>query len=403
MRSKDFGLEGLRGVASLVVAIGHFLFVFFPYLGNLFTPIPGLKPRFPFEHWFQYPPFSLLYSAEAAVCVFFVMSGYVLSGKYFSTLDVANLQSAASKRYVRLVLPSFASVLLAWVLFKSGAIITAESPSLGVAGWVSSWYAGPFPFLHTLFDGLIGAPLFSHTALNPPLWTIQVELIGSIFLFSMLALFSRRPLWLAVWFLFFADVLGFSSPNVLFYISFLVGALLNPARHWLTSHQTLAAMFAALGLVGLAYNHLAVFAPLQAIHLPNLQPYGPKFDDNARLVWNSLGAMLFVAGVLCSHPLNKLFASTIPVFLGKISFSLYVIHVPLLMSVGLRAARAGQHLGLSFGRSAAVAFVVYLTVAIAAAALFRRLVDEPSIRLADRIGKGTFFETRASAAPVRST
>src|SRR5271169_2176712 len=139
MRSKDFGLEGLRGIASLVVAIGHFLFVFFPYLGNLFTPIPGLQPRFAFERWVQYPPFSLAYSAEAAVCVFFVMSGYVLSGKYFSTGDVATLQSAAAKRYVRLVLPSFASVLLAWVLFESGAIITRQSSSLGVAGWVSSW------------------------------------------------------------------------------------------------------------------------------------------------------------------------------------------------------------------------------------------------------------------------
>ena len=100
-KQKDNSLEGLRGIASLVVVIGHFIFVFLPYLATLYYPAAGAAPRNRFEAVLAYPPFSLLFSAEAAVCVFFVMSGYVLTTKYFSTGDVANAiryQSEAVKK-----------------------------------------------------------------------------------------------------------------------------------------------------------------------------------------------------------------------------------------------------------------------------------------------------------------
>lgn len=392
--TKNLGLEGLRGIASLAVAIGHFTFVFFPYLGSLFRPIPGLRPAYPFESWVQYPPFSLLFSAEAAVCVFFVMSGYVLTSKYFSTGNVAALQTAASKRYIRLVLPSFASVMFAWVLWRSGAIITQESAAIGVAGWVPAWYVGPFPFLGSVFNGFIGAPLLSHTVLNPPLWTIQVELIGSILLFSMFAVFGRNPVWLCAWFLFFSCLLGYFRPNSLFYLSFFVGALMNPAREWLRSHQSVSALLVALGLIGVAFNHLYVFSVIQAIHLPNFQPYGPNLNDDPRLFWNTVGAICLVAGVIGSRSVGALFATRIPVFLGKVSFSIYVIHIPILMSVGLRAARFAQQSGLSYSASVAFSLVVYLTVVLAVGTLFQRYIDKPSIRLADMVANRVWFKKK---------
>jgi len=385
-KQKDNSLEGLRGIASLVVVIGHFIFVFLPYLATLYYPAAGAAPRNRFEAVLAYPPFSLLFSAEAAVCVFFVMSGYVLTTKYFSTGDVAAVQSAAAKRYVRLALPSFASVALAWCLWRTGAIQTQQAGAIGVAGWVPSWYVGPFSVLSVFVDGLIGAPLFSRTALNPPLWTIQVELIGSILLFSMMALFGRRPLLLAAWFLFFSIVLGFQKPNAMFYLSFLVGALLNPARDWLRRHEALSVVMVALGLVGVAYNEFHAFAALRSVPLPNWTPLGPDFNENPRLVWNSIGAMLLVGGTLGSRHVGAVFAARVPVFLGKISFSMYVVHMPLLMSVGLRASAVFQSFGISYANSAALAFVVYVAAVILVSAVFYRLVDAPSMRLADRVG-----------------
>jgi peptidoglycan/LPS O-acetylase OafA/YrhL len=394
-QSKYLGLEGLRGLACLAVAIGHFTFVFFPYLGTLYRPVPGATPAFEFEKWVSLPPFSLVYSAGAAVAVFFVMSGYVLTTKFFATGEVGPLQAAAAKRYIRLVLPSFAWVVLAWILWRTGAIITARANTIGAAGWVSSWYVGPFSFLNVFTNGLVGAPLFAHTQLNPPLWTIQVELIGSILLFAMFALFGRRPILLLGWFAFFADVLGFKGPGTLFYLAFLVGAFLTP---WLQKHQRLSVVFIFVGLVGVAYNLTPAFAWLRTFQLPDLSPTGPNIGTFAQAFWNTIGAILLVAGVIGSRGAGRLLGSRVPVFLGKISFSVYIVHMPLLMSVGLQAAAFGQSQNMSFVKSAMFAFVVYITVVMLTGSLFQRLVDAPSMKLSDYIARRAWRTTSRTSS-----
>jgi peptidoglycan/LPS O-acetylase OafA/YrhL len=114
--AKNFALEGLRGMASLNVVIGHFLFVFFPYLGNDIRPYPGLAAKYWFEEVLRFPPFTFFYPADAAVSVFFVLSGYVLTQNFYETGRNEVLRAAASKRYLRLVLPALVSVIFAWLL-----------------------------------------------------------------------------------------------------------------------------------------------------------------------------------------------------------------------------------------------------------------------------------------------
>ncbi|MCZ2897709.1 acyltransferase [Burkholderia thailandensis] len=384
-QNKNLGLEGLRGLACMAVMIGHFSYIFSPYLASLFRPVPFLIKPSALERWISIPPLTLAYSADAAVCVFFVMSGYVLTTKFFTTEELPALQSAAAKRYIRLGLPSFASIFLAWILWRSGAIYTAHASEIGVAGWVSSWYAGPFTFSDVFTDGLAGAPLFSRTALNPALWTIQVELIGSIVLFAIIALFGKRPILLVLWFLFFANIFGLQSPNVLFYLSFLAGAILNIVRPWLIRNQVASLVTVSLGIYGVAYNQQPMFDILRMIPLPNLKPLGPNFNDNPDLLWHTVGSILLVAGVIGSRRLSAIIGSRIPVFLGKISFSIYVIHVPVLASVGLRVAAAAQNSGLRYEQSVALAFVAYVMAVIGGAILFERWIDAPSIRLANRM------------------
>lgn len=320
------------------------------------------------------------------------MSGYVLTKKYFATGNVVELQKGAAKRYIRLVLPAFVSVMFAWALFQSGAIITHDSWKFGAAGWVPALYVGHFPFLGTLFNGVIGAPLFGNVVLNGPLWTIQIELIGSILLFGMLAAFGRQPLWLCAWFLFFADIFSSSTPHILYYASFLGGALLNLARGWLQARPKISALFVAVALVCVAFDHVSVFAPMWRIHLPDFQPHGPDFNAAPQLWWNTIGAILIVAGILGSRPVASVFATRIPVFLGKISFSFYVLHFPLLMSVGLLTARFAQHCGVRFVVSVAISLVVFLATTVALATLFERFVDRPAIKLANKISEFSFFK-----------
>ena len=388
-KNKDLALEGLRGLACLSVVVGHFTYIFFPYLENNFRPIPGVQPAYLVERLLEYPPFTLAFSADAAVSIFFVLSGYVLTTKYFRNHEVSALQSAATKRYVRLMIPCFASVVLAWVIWRAGLTFSQDALAIHVAGWVPTAYAGHFRFSQSIIQGLFGAPLFGICTLNAPLWSIQVELIGSLLLFFVLAALGRHPMWLVFWFLFFADILGYRSSNVLYYVSFGAGAALNPAREWLKRHEPISLTLAIFGIIGVAFNHFYTYRPIEAIPLPDLAPYGPNFADGVPLTselwWHSIGAVLLVAGAIGSRRVAAAFASRLPVLLGKLSFAIYVLHWPILMSVGLGAAWGLQKIGIPFVFSVVTAFVVFMSTTFAMATLFERFIDRPSIRLADMI------------------
>ena len=177
---------------------------------------------------------------------------------------------------------------------------------IGAGGWVPAWYQEHFTFWQALFNGAIGAPLFGRAMLNPPLWSIQVELIGSILLFAMLALFGAgRPLLLAGWFLFFANVLGYATPNCLYYLSFLAGTLLHHVEPWLRRNARTAIGLFMLGLVCVAYSELPVFNVFRWVKLPNLQPIGPDFGSLPRLTWHTIGSVLLVAGTLGSPLIGR--------------------------------------------------------------------------------------------------
>jgi len=117
-------LDGLRGIASLLVFIYHYIYAYYPqhefgYDGILHTNI------------IQLPILRLLYAGPAMVKVFFVISGFALSWKPMKVmsgsasnrneklLDV--LSSSILRRYPRLFLPILARSIVVALLVHLGA------------------------------------------------------------------------------------------------------------------------------------------------------------------------------------------------------------------------------------------------------------------------------------------
>ena len=83
-------------LAALAVFSCHFLYVFFPYLARGRTvDQSGFVPLWHWETWFARAPFTLLYNGDFAVAVFFVLSGYVLTRKFWNNGDVTSLTAGA--------------------------------------------------------------------------------------------------------------------------------------------------------------------------------------------------------------------------------------------------------------------------------------------------------------------
>src|SRR5215210_4811056 len=88
-------LEAARGVAAVVVLVHHVLIAFFPRFHGL---------RFPDETVSMYgTPLFALINGSAAVVVFFVLSGFVLTKEIFEKRSTTKLLISAVKRWPRLV------------------------------------------------------------------------------------------------------------------------------------------------------------------------------------------------------------------------------------------------------------------------------------------------------------
>jgi len=193
-------LDSIRGIAASIVVFGHFSVAY--TTGIISTPFANMVlERRP---WLS--PLILLEDCDTAVCLFFVLSGFVLT-KVFSPYIRAHGATLAG-RAVRLFVPGFCActfgclVLLVthhlfpsiakgrlndWTVFLKDTFISM--PLLGYQGL--SIFDNISPLSHYI------APLASSA--NEPLWSLSVEWQGSLLIFALTALqMCQRRLWLTV-------------------------------------------------------------------------------------------------------------------------------------------------------------------------------------------------------------
>ena len=119
-------LEALRGVAAMMVLFHHFLLVIVPRLhGRNFADDPIALVR---------TPLYALVNGTAAVAIFFVLSGFVLTFRALEERDGRQLLVGVLKRWPRLV-PLVAAVyalrfLVAWTARERRAFAIDELPAL---------------------------------------------------------------------------------------------------------------------------------------------------------------------------------------------------------------------------------------------------------------------------------
>jgi peptidoglycan/LPS O-acetylase OafA/YrhL len=374
---RNQALDGLRGLAALLVVFYHFASVVYPAIltGDLALAHGG------WDAALHALPVWVLLNGEFDVSVFFVLSGYVLTRDAFVTGHAAKLRHRAAGRLVRLGLPATASTLAVFALLHAGAYQFQAAQMLSGANAVfDSNYLFAFPWsVTTLLDNVFWLTWFAPADVtrmyNLVLWTMPVELWGSFIVFGagLVLLQARlRTVALAV----LAVVLGAAVPgNGPALAIFVGGAMLASARRRLPAPLGFALIGLALG----SYNGSRLFG------LP------PGRDTSL----HALGAFLLVAGVLHAPILQRLLTARWLLRLGRISFALYLIHQPIIFSLGAGLFVALEPSG--YTRAAAVSFAAVLAVALPLAVAVERWIDRPATRLANRFAD--FVLRPAQACP----
>jgi peptidoglycan/LPS O-acetylase OafA/YrhL len=214
-----------------------------------------------------------------------------------------------------------------------------------------------------LRDGLYQVFLTGSSKFDSPLWTMRIELFGSFAIFliaPVLFAFKNWPLRLVV--IGAVMVAGGTAFPFTYISDFLVGTILAMlfAEDKLPRVSNAAAATACvLGLYLFCFsageNH-AIHAPIKA-----MLPAG----ETAHFVWD-VSAALIITVLLGNAFLHRLFSQNWAIWLGVLSFPIYLLHVPIMLSAGAMViVHAVTPVGLTGAVLLAAAMTMGLTLVCA--------------------------------------
>jgi peptidoglycan/LPS O-acetylase OafA/YrhL len=328
----------MRGIAAFWVFTHHFLLIFVPsfYFGT--------------HTWINH-----ILNPDLAVSWFFVHIGFVLSLKSSQTEDrklyFSQLADQASRRYIRLVPPVLFSIILTYVLMKAGLVFNQEYASLIKNEWLGR-YLKFAPELSQALDQSFWGTYFnfqSGTTYNPNLWTIGYELVASYYLFGILCFLPwfRGSFWLllplAFWIGPWKGLMGF-----------VLGAFLTKAQH----HQ-------------LPKGFLYLLIPI-GFYLSDITGdyRGPALTFSAAILM-----LVLLQSPRLRFQLEKPFFKR----LGELSYSLYVLHFAILVSLT-------SYLGMRFEVhnswwKITITYLITTMVVWAISEIGERFIDRPGVKL----------------------
>lgn len=378
-------LDGIRGAASFSVFVCHYIQVFLPHIYyKSWTAGHGL-----WEDEFATSPFNIVVNGNFAVCLFFVLSGYVLSGRFLAEGDVGYLRRLAAKRYLRLAVPVVGAVMLAWLILAAGGYGYGAARVFTLSG-MSDTYATDTPFWAALEQGAVGAFFRGEWSLDPVLWTMQTELYGSFLVFALLALFGQgRRRWIAYG---VACALFYNG----YYLAFILGAVLADLNIRWGDRDAPYLVSVALITLGVYLGSYPYYGADQG-----LWSVLPAVGTAQKVVlYHVLGAFTLILTSCWFPEARDVLARRMFRFLGRISYSLYLIHFPLVCSLATWVWLA-IHPHFGYATATGLTFLITAPLIVAAAALFTRWIDEPAIGLADRFA--ALLERRPLSVPKDAT
>lgn len=195
-RKKINCLEGFRAIGWISVFLCHFFASFYPDIQTIFFKIP----------------ISIYNLGSVWVRIFFVISGLVISLKYFNKeISFDEIINDIIRRYFRLMPSIFISVFFAYILMKLGFYKNLEAGKITQAQSFLEQFNNFEPKILNVFkESFFKVYLKSGSTYIAPLWTISYEFLGSILtIITVLVLrhSNKRYLFYFLFFVFYKNFL----------------------------------------------------------------------------------------------------------------------------------------------------------------------------------------------------
>jgi peptidoglycan/LPS O-acetylase OafA/YrhL len=299
-------LDAIRGIAACIVVLWHFYQALSPE--QFPSWIRGITER---------TPLYIVISGTESVMLFFLLSGFVLSLPFHRNPAGQPYRSFLLKRIARIYFP-YAVALLVAVLGN------AYYHGLNINPWFRGTWAGPVNLL-TLLQHLLFLGNYDYYAFNTAFWSLVYEMRISL-IFPFLCLLVIRIGWVRAIFL----AIGFSILSVLLRVAGVPGQTTETFKYVdFFIVGIMLAQFAPVirNVFSRAPRSLRLFAILSAVVFYSLGHLFPGAFKDALILVGASG--ILVAGF--SEPaITKMLHWPVFQFLGRISYSIYLLHGTIL-------------------------------------------------------------------------
>ena len=351
-------LDGLRGAAACMVLLGHLSIALTIQLG----------------------PLRIFASGNYGVCIFFILSGYVLAG--LAQNSTLSLSAQTIRRYLRLAIPILLTSSVAWGLLALGAYHNKAAGDIVRSWWMAAWYQFEPSFTDMVWQSLYGCFVGVEPIYNSSLWTMQPELTGSFCVLLINAVSGNRILrasLLLIW-------AGLDLTS--YYPLFAAGALLFEIEAELRFFY--AKIFRTAALKALAIVALCCVGIY--LGMPELKPlrwYGwlPQFANDNDMRWHQIAALASMVAVLLSPMLQSIFGSALGRYLGRTSFVMYLLQVPVICSYTAWVVVMMSEFGQPDWLVVRIAAVSTVAVIFLISTVLYRFIDESGVRLSRLAGR----------------
>jgi peptidoglycan/LPS O-acetylase OafA/YrhL len=349
--------DALRGLAAVSVFINHAL----------------LLPPEPITNRFLW----LIGAGDAAVGLFFVLSGFVLARSLI--LRDSNYAEFVVKRCFR-IYPAY------WVgIALAGLLIWGHAPAglADLGNWPAHVWDRPVPLDQKFrYIGLIGLGL--DTSFISPIWSLQVEMRVSLIFPLLLAIMAFPRLWVSLLLLAASTLLGvFNVTTVQAIPLFLLGIAVAINEKRLRALQT---------------PRLATFALLSlGVTLYAIRPIMELKEGVFSNYVSGLGSALIIYTIMMEQRYAAALRRWPLQFMGRISYSFFLVHLPITFFVV-------SYLYRSFGFVVSVV-VAFLLTLIVAHVMFE-FIERPGMGLgskAARIVRGALFRGDPTIPRLRNS
>ncbi len=385
----------MRGCAALIVVILHYFAAFYPWSIFGTQANADYQQHAAWENLAFIPPFGLPVAGHFAVCLFFILSGYVLSYSHLGQAERGpKLVAAIIKRPIRLGGLIWFTLILSAMIWYFGHYYNVPAAELSSSKpWFSGFWAGPFNARHWLTT-MLSATFSEGNLYNPPLWTIKTELYGSIMVYAFLLLAGN---WRYRMLLMLVLIVAFKTSLYQGFWLGLLAADMVKHRTWLADKKGYVSwILLALFLYFVNFPRY-VSDEFRASTIYHFWPSDAKYEGG----YPMLAAVLAFVLVLTSPSIKNWLRQPAWQFLGRISYALYLLHFLLIGSFSswlfLRLTPA-----MSYGSAFFIVTGSGLALAVVAAYVATRWVDEPVIGLSHIIERkllGWWQGLRAAATP----